>query len=140
MFQYFITVVPTRLNTYKISADTHQFSVTERVSKNWLKHNNFTPETWDTLLTAVLYCFQGEGDKPRGGQPRRFRHLREVWHQLADGDGQRAAHAAVAVPGAAVRHRRGYFLHDRYNLKKSVQNCSRTKNVHKKFLHILGQN
>uniref|UniRef100_A0A3Q0QZF2 Endoplasmic reticulum-Golgi intermediate compartment protein n=1 Tax=Amphilophus citrinellus TaxID=61819 RepID=A0A3Q0QZF2_AMPCI len=30
MFQYFITVVPTRLNTHKISADTHQFSVTER--------------------------------------------------------------------------------------------------------------
>ncbi|XP_040031223.1 endoplasmic reticulum-Golgi intermediate compartment protein 2 isoform X1 [Gasterosteus aculeatus] len=30
MFQYFITVVPTRLNTRKISADTHQFSVTER--------------------------------------------------------------------------------------------------------------
>uniref|UniRef100_A0A7N6AW29 Endoplasmic reticulum-Golgi intermediate compartment protein n=1 Tax=Anabas testudineus TaxID=64144 RepID=A0A7N6AW29_ANATE len=30
MFQYFITVVPTRLSTYKISADTHQFSVTER--------------------------------------------------------------------------------------------------------------
>lgn len=35
MFQYFITVVPTRLNTYKISADTHQFSVTERVSKKY---------------------------------------------------------------------------------------------------------
>ncbi|KFO31240.1 Endoplasmic reticulum-Golgi intermediate compartment protein 2 [Fukomys damarensis] len=31
MFQYFITVVPTKLHTYKISADTHQFSVTERV-------------------------------------------------------------------------------------------------------------
>ncbi|KAM9327609.1 endoplasmic reticulum-Golgi intermediate compartment protein 2-like isoform 1-T1 [Pholidichthys leucotaenia] len=30
MFQYFITVVPTRLKTYKISTDTHQFSVTER--------------------------------------------------------------------------------------------------------------
>ncbi|XP_077630717.1 endoplasmic reticulum-Golgi intermediate compartment protein 2 isoform X2 [Crocuta crocuta] len=30
MFQYFITVVPTKLHTYKISADTHQFSVTER--------------------------------------------------------------------------------------------------------------
>ncbi|XP_074050906.1 endoplasmic reticulum-Golgi intermediate compartment protein 2 isoform X2 [Macrotis lagotis] len=30
MFQYFITVVPTKLNTYRISADTHQFSVTER--------------------------------------------------------------------------------------------------------------
>uniref|UniRef100_A0A665VNV1 Endoplasmic reticulum-Golgi intermediate compartment protein n=1 Tax=Echeneis naucrates TaxID=173247 RepID=A0A665VNV1_ECHNA len=30
MFQYFITVVPTKLNTYKVSADTHQFSVTER--------------------------------------------------------------------------------------------------------------
>ncbi|XP_013859724.1 endoplasmic reticulum-Golgi intermediate compartment protein 2 isoform X1 [Austrofundulus limnaeus] len=30
MYQYFITVVPTKLNTYKISADTHQFSVTER--------------------------------------------------------------------------------------------------------------
>ncbi|XP_043944132.1 endoplasmic reticulum-Golgi intermediate compartment protein 2 isoform X1 [Protopterus annectens] len=30
MFQYFITVVPTKLDTYKISADTHQYSVTER--------------------------------------------------------------------------------------------------------------
>ncbi|XP_069905697.1 endoplasmic reticulum-Golgi intermediate compartment protein 2 isoform X2 [Oryctolagus cuniculus] len=30
MFQYFITIVPTKLHTYKISADTHQFSVTER--------------------------------------------------------------------------------------------------------------
>uniref|UniRef100_A0A8C5FJ29 Endoplasmic reticulum-Golgi intermediate compartment protein n=1 Tax=Gadus morhua TaxID=8049 RepID=A0A8C5FJ29_GADMO len=30
MFQYFITVVPTKLHTYKISADTHQFAVTER--------------------------------------------------------------------------------------------------------------
>uniref|UniRef100_A0A4W5PFR1 Endoplasmic reticulum-Golgi intermediate compartment protein n=1 Tax=Hucho hucho TaxID=62062 RepID=A0A4W5PFR1_9TELE len=30
MFQYFITVVPTKLLTSKVSADTHQFSVTER--------------------------------------------------------------------------------------------------------------
>ncbi|KAJ3612458.1 hypothetical protein NHX12_020733 [Muraenolepis orangiensis] len=30
LFQYFITVVPTKLHTYKVSADTHQFSVTER--------------------------------------------------------------------------------------------------------------
>lgn len=30
MFQYFITIVPTKLQTYKISADTHQFAVTER--------------------------------------------------------------------------------------------------------------
>lgn len=30
MFQYFITIVPTKLNTYKIAADTHQYSVTER--------------------------------------------------------------------------------------------------------------
>ncbi|TRY54811.1 hypothetical protein DNTS_001778 [Danionella cerebrum] len=30
MFQYFITIVPTKLQTYKVSADTHQFSVTER--------------------------------------------------------------------------------------------------------------
>ncbi|NWX52743.1 ERGI2 protein, partial [Steatornis caripensis] len=30
MFQYFITIVPTKLHTYKISAETHQFSVTER--------------------------------------------------------------------------------------------------------------
>lgn len=30
MFQYFITIVPTKLNTYQISADTHQYSVTER--------------------------------------------------------------------------------------------------------------
>uniref|UniRef100_A0A8C8C983 Endoplasmic reticulum-Golgi intermediate compartment protein n=1 Tax=Oncorhynchus tshawytscha TaxID=74940 RepID=A0A8C8C983_ONCTS len=30
MFQYFITVVPTKLHTSKVSADTHQFSVTER--------------------------------------------------------------------------------------------------------------
>lgn len=34
MFQYFITIVPTKLNTYKVSADTHQFSVTERVRLN----------------------------------------------------------------------------------------------------------
>jgi len=34
MFQYFITVVPTKLHTYKISAETHQFSVTERVSRS----------------------------------------------------------------------------------------------------------
>jgi len=32
MFQYFITVVPTKLHTYKVSADTHQFAVTEQVS------------------------------------------------------------------------------------------------------------
>ncbi|MGH0116529.1 UNVERIFIED_CONTAM: hypothetical protein FKN15_009662 [Acipenser sinensis] len=30
MFQYFITIVPTKLKTYKIAADTHQFSVTEQ--------------------------------------------------------------------------------------------------------------
>ncbi|MBN3306004.1 ERGI2 protein, partial [Amia calva] len=30
MFQYFITIVPTKLKTYKIAADTHQYSVTER--------------------------------------------------------------------------------------------------------------
>uniref|UniRef100_A0A8C8I176 Endoplasmic reticulum-Golgi intermediate compartment protein n=1 Tax=Oncorhynchus tshawytscha TaxID=74940 RepID=A0A8C8I176_ONCTS len=30
MFQYFITVVPTKLHTSKVSADKHQFSVTER--------------------------------------------------------------------------------------------------------------
>uniref|UniRef100_A0A4W5PNT1 Endoplasmic reticulum-Golgi intermediate compartment protein n=1 Tax=Hucho hucho TaxID=62062 RepID=A0A4W5PNT1_9TELE len=30
MFQYFITIVPTKLNTYQISADTNQYSVTER--------------------------------------------------------------------------------------------------------------
>uniref|UniRef100_A0A8C7PU37 Endoplasmic reticulum-Golgi intermediate compartment protein n=1 Tax=Oncorhynchus mykiss TaxID=8022 RepID=A0A8C7PU37_ONCMY len=32
MFQYFITVVPTKLHTSKVSADKHQFSVTERVT------------------------------------------------------------------------------------------------------------
>uniref|UniRef100_A0A3B1IEJ8 Endoplasmic reticulum-Golgi intermediate compartment protein n=1 Tax=Astyanax mexicanus TaxID=7994 RepID=A0A3B1IEJ8_ASTMX len=30
MFQYFITIVPTKLETYKVSAETHQYSVTER--------------------------------------------------------------------------------------------------------------
>uniref|UniRef100_A0A3Q2CJY1 Endoplasmic reticulum-Golgi intermediate compartment protein n=1 Tax=Cyprinodon variegatus TaxID=28743 RepID=A0A3Q2CJY1_CYPVA len=30
MFQYFITIVPTKLNTYKVSAETHQYSVSER--------------------------------------------------------------------------------------------------------------
>lgn len=39
MFQYFITVVPTKLHTYKISAETHQFSVTERVSKKKRKNH-----------------------------------------------------------------------------------------------------
>lgn len=31
IFQYFITIVPTKLNTYKVSAETHQYSVTEQV-------------------------------------------------------------------------------------------------------------
>lgn len=30
MFQYFITIVPTKLRTHRISSDTHQFAVTER--------------------------------------------------------------------------------------------------------------
>lgn len=30
MFQYFITIVPTKLQTNRITADTHQYSVTER--------------------------------------------------------------------------------------------------------------
>ncbi|KAI3370754.1 hypothetical protein L3Q82_007298 [Scortum barcoo] len=30
MFQYFVTIVPTKLNTYKVSAETHQYSVTEQ--------------------------------------------------------------------------------------------------------------
>lgn len=30
MFQYFLTIVPTKLHTSKVYADTHQFSVTER--------------------------------------------------------------------------------------------------------------
>ena len=123
MFQYFITVVPTRLNTYTISADTHQFSVTERVSK---KYSN--PDYIEKLQegctggrrvkqkpgTSLSYFFfPGAGDKPRSGQSRRLRHLCEVRHQLSDGDGQRAAHAAVAVPGATVRHHRGNILHHR---------------------------
>lgn len=33
MFQYFITIVPTKLKTYKIAAETHQYSVTERVGR-----------------------------------------------------------------------------------------------------------
>lgn len=35
MFQYFITIVPTKLNTYKVSAETHQYSVTEQVRLNF---------------------------------------------------------------------------------------------------------
>ncbi len=69
-------------------------------------------ETWDDANHHTV-CFQGAGDKPRSGQSRRFRHLCEVRHQLSDGDGQRAAHAAVAVPGAAVRYYRGDILYDR---------------------------
>lgn len=38
MFQYFITIVPTKLNTYKVSAETHQYSVTEQVG---VKLNKF---------------------------------------------------------------------------------------------------
>lgn len=36
MFQYFITIVPTKLNTYKFSAETHQYSVTEQVSLSFV--------------------------------------------------------------------------------------------------------
>lgn len=48
MYQYFITVVPTRLVTHKISADTHQFSVTERVSE--------AVKPCASSLGAHLYC------------------------------------------------------------------------------------
>lgn len=117
MFQYFITVVPTRLNTYKISADTHQFSVTERVSNFINKLQEGCTGEWRVKRkpgTSLCYFFfPGAGDKPRSGQSRRFRHLCEVRHQLSDGDGQRAAHATVAVPGATVRHHRGNILHHR---------------------------
>lgn len=117
MFQYFITVVPTRLNTYKISADTHQFSVTERVSQK----KNVTPFVINEkgLKRMMVFrqhhtvCFLGTGDKPRSRKSRSFWHLREVWHQLPDGDGQWAAYAPVAVPGPPVWHRWGYILHDR---------------------------
>ena len=44
MFQYFITVVPTKLHTSKVSADKHQFSVTERVS----------PDLGTDLVSACL--------------------------------------------------------------------------------------
>ncbi|XP_067901979.1 endoplasmic reticulum-Golgi intermediate compartment protein 2-like [Heterodontus francisci] len=33
MFQYFIVVVPTEINTYKVSTNTHQYSVTEKEKK-----------------------------------------------------------------------------------------------------------
>lgn len=110
MFQYFITVVPTKLNTHKISADTHQFSVTERVRE--IEFVSRVGVSANCQKTHQLFVSPGAGDKPRGGQPRRLWHLCEVRHQLPDGDGQRAAHAAVAVPGATVRHRRRDFLHD----------------------------
>lgn len=69
-------------------------------------------EPWDNINQHTVR-FQGAGDKPRSGQSRRFRHLCEVRHQLSDGDGQRAAYATVAVPGATVWHYRGNILHDR---------------------------
>lgn len=64
-----------------------------------------------THLLPVPLSLSGAGDKPRSGKPWRLGDLRQVRHQLADGDSQRAAHAAVAVPGAAVRHRRRDLLH-----------------------------
>lgn len=111
MFQYFITVVPTKLNTYKISADTHQFSVTERVSNRRALNTAQCCDSKQTNHHNV--CCQGTGDKPRRGQSRCFRHLRQVRHQLSDGDGQRAAYAALAIPGATVWYNRGHILHHR---------------------------
>ncbi|KAF3854679.1 hypothetical protein F7725_022734 [Dissostichus mawsoni] len=58
MFQYFLTIVPTKLNTYKISADTHQYSVTERV---------------------------GTSDKPCCRQPWSLGDLHEIRYQLTNG-------------------------------------------------------
>lgn len=117
MYQYFITVVPTRLVTHAISADTHQFSVTEWVSKavNRCPSSLDLHLSFDPVVCSAASCcvFPGAGDKPRRGQSRCVGHLCEVRHQLSDGDGHRAAHAAVAVPGATVRNRRGRFLHDR---------------------------
>ncbi|CDQ60094.1 unnamed protein product [Oncorhynchus mykiss] len=58
MFQYFITVVPTKLHTSKVSADKHQFSVTERER-------------------VINHAAGSHG----------VRDLYEVRHQLSDGDG-----------------------------------------------------
>ncbi|KAL7976265.1 hypothetical protein Chor_002484 [Crotalus horridus] len=43
MFQYFVTVVPTKLQTHKISAETHQFAVTERVQLPDSQRNGHEP-------------------------------------------------------------------------------------------------
>lgn len=54
IFQYFITIVPTKLNTYKVSADTHQYSVTEQVD-TLLKTHHLCALLWSLIIwTAVI--------------------------------------------------------------------------------------
>lgn len=77
MFQYFITIVPTKLNTYKVSAETHQYSVTERVRLNIV----FQFSVWSTV--AAVYVLNpdfpaGTRYKPRCRQPRSLRDLHEI--------------------------------------------------------------
>lgn len=66
---------------------------------------------WRKRCNKNIFFFLGAGDKSRRWQPRRLWHLCEVWHQLSDGDGQRAAHATVEVPGATVWNHRRNLLH-----------------------------
>lgn len=117
MFQYFITIVPTKLNTYRVSAETHQYSVTEQVGLNvcmglYICVVCYGSVRWMCLDSSC--CPAGPSDKPCCGQPWSLRDLYEIRYQLTHGQSQRAAHASLAVPYQTLWHHWRHFLHHRY--------------------------
>lgn len=115
MFQYFITIVPTKLNTYQVSAETHQYSVTEQVGWNlaciFVCVVCCASVWWICLYSSC--CSAGPSDKPRCRQPRSLRDLHEIRYQLTDGQSHRAAHASLAVSHQTLWHHWRHFLHHR---------------------------
>lgn len=113
MFQYFITIVPTKLNTYKVSAETNQYSVTEQVCTldTFLYICVAFRVLWWIFLCSSIFS-AGASDKPCCGQPWSLRNLHEIRYQLTDGQSYRAAHASLAVPCQALWHHWRHFLYN----------------------------
>lgn len=114
IFQYFITIVPTKLNTYKVSADTHQYSVTEQVDI-LLKTRHLCTLLWSpkNMNSSHSSCSAGSGNKPCCRQSWSLRDLYEIWYQFTNGESHGAAHASLAVSRQALWHHRRDFLHHR---------------------------
>lgn len=112
MFQYFITIVPTKLNTYKVSAETHQYSVTERVRLSLHCCSCGVDCVLVYWMCLHISCRPaGTCHKPCCRQPWSLRDLYEIWYQLTNGQRHWAAHASLAVSRQTLWHHWRHFLH-----------------------------